>query len=52
MKKDELFEPYYELGFNHFINKNLLGLKRTKTITQRFYFILIILILSISMLTN
>lgn len=52
MKRDKLFEPYYKLGFNHFINKNILGLKRTKTLTQRFYFTLIILILSISMLTN
>lgn len=50
MKKDEIFEPYHKLGFIHFINTNILGLKSPKAATQRFYFVLMFLILSIAFL--
>ncbi|MDX1618184.1 MAG: hypothetical protein R3224_05325 [Balneolaceae bacterium] len=50
MKKEALFEPYHKLGFTHFVNKNLLGLKRPKADTRRFYFSLLFLILAIGIL--
>lgn len=48
--KDKLFEPYYKLGFNHFVNKRILHLKKPKKDVQRFYLTLIGLILSISII--
>ena len=48
--KDKLFEPYYKLGFNHFIYKKLMHLKKPQKETQRFYLTLITLILTISIL--
>lgn len=50
MKRDKLFEPYYKLGFNHFIYKNILGLRRPDGSTLRFYTFLIGLILTIAIL--
>lgn len=50
--KDKLFEPYYKLGFDHFVFKNLLHLKKPKKQVQRFYLSLIILILTISILVG
>lgn len=47
---DELFEPYYKKGFNHFINKRLMHLKKPTVQTQGFYIGLIALILSVSLL--
>lgn len=52
MKKDELFEPYYKLGLNHFINKEMLGLKRPKDATLHFYFLLMTAILLIAILLS
>lgn len=43
--KDKLFEPYYKLGFTHFINKKLMRLKKPKKEIQTFYFGLIAIIL-------
>lgn len=48
--KDELFEPYYKNGFNHFIYKKIMHLKKPKSQTQGFYMGLIALILSFSIL--
>ena len=50
MKRDKLFEPYYKRGFDHFVFKNILGLKRPNEATFRFYLILICLILAIAIL--
>lgn len=47
--KDKLFEPYYKLGFNHFVFKKLLHLKKPKKEIQIFYFGLIAIILTLSM---
>lgn len=48
--KDKLFEPYYKRGFDHFVFKKLLHLKRPGKEAQLFYFGLIALILSVSIL--
>lgn len=48
--KDKLFEPYYKLGFDHFVFKKLLHLKRPGREIQRFYFTLITLILATSII--
>lgn len=45
---DKLFEPYYKQGFNHFIYKKLMHLKKPQKEVRRFYFGLIALILCIS----
>lgn len=48
--KDQLFEPYYKQGFNHFIFKKLMRLKSPTTDIQVFYLGLIAFILGISIL--
>lgn len=47
---DKLFEPYYKLGFNHFINKKLMRLKKPKKEIQVFYLGLITVILSLALI--
>lgn len=48
--KDKLFEPYYKRGFDHFIFKRLLNLKKPRKEIRIFYFALIVLILSVAIL--
>jgi len=36
-----MYSHYYKYGFEHFINKNLLGLKKPDTKKQVFYLIMI-----------
>lgn len=43
MMKDKLFEPYYKRGFDHFIFKKLLNLKKPKKEAIIFYFLFIVL---------
>lgn len=40
MMKDKLFEPYYKRGFDHFIFKKLLNLKKPGKEARIFYFLL------------
>ncbi|MBN2732320.1 MAG: hypothetical protein JXR26_07830 [Balneolaceae bacterium] len=47
--KDKLFEPYYKLGFDHFVFKKLLRLKKPKKEARIFYFGLMTIILILSM---
>lgn len=47
---DKLFEPYYKRGFDHFVFKKLMHLKKPHKEVRRFYFGLIVLILSLSFL--
>lgn len=49
---DQLFEPYYKRGFSHFIFKNLMKLKRPTNEIRVFYFSLITLILTISLIVG
>lgn len=48
--KDKLFEPYYKKGFDHFIFKKVLKLKRPKREAIIFYFFLIALIISLALI--
>lgn len=48
--KDKLFEAYYKHGFDHFIFKNLLKLKRPKMAVQIFYLSLITAIIAASII--
>ncbi|MDZ7771515.1 MAG: hypothetical protein U5K31_02075 [Balneolaceae bacterium] len=48
--KDNLFDPYYKLGLNHFVFKQLMHLKRPSSQVQAFYLTLIFVILSLAML--
>lgn len=48
--KDKLFEPYYKRGFDHFVFKELLHLKRPGKEAQIFYLVLIGLILAIAII--
>lgn len=48
--KDKLFEPYYKQGFDHFVFKKLLHLRKPGKETQIFYLTLIAVIISISFL--
>lgn len=50
--KDKLFEPYYKLGLNHFVFKQLMHLKRPSKQVQTFYLTLIFLILSVAMVVG
>ena len=44
----KIYERYYKLGFDHFIYKQLLGLKKPKKPVRRFYYTLMLLILVLS----
>jgi hypothetical protein len=46
----KIYEKYYKLGFDHFVFKQMLGLKKPKKAVRSFYYTLIFLILSISLL--
>ena len=48
--KDKLFDPYYKRGFDHFVFKKLLRLKRPKTATQIFYLSLITAIITVAII--
>lgn len=48
--KDKLFEPYYKRGFDHFIFKKLLNLKRPKKETKIFYLFLIAVTISLALI--
>lgn len=48
--KDKLFEPYYKRGFDHFIFKKLLNLKKPKKEAKLFYICLIALIISLALI--
>ena len=47
---DKLFEPYYKRGFDHFVFKRLMHLKRPRKGVRRFYFGLITIILALAFL--
>lgn len=44
----KIYERYYKLGFDHFIYKQLLGLKKPKKPVRRFYYTLMLLVLVLS----
>jgi len=48
----KIYERYYKMGFDHFIYKRLLGLKKPKKEVRQFYYVLIFLILGFSMLLS
>lgn len=48
----KIYERYYKLGFDHFIYKRLLGLKKPRKEVRQFYYVLIFLLLGISMLLS
>lgn len=37
----KLYEKYYRLGFDYYINKNLLGLHKPDKNIKRFYYVVI-----------
>lgn len=48
--KHKLFETYYKLGFDHFVFKQLMHLKKPKRQAQQFYLGLIACIIILSMI--
>ncbi len=47
--KTSLYNNYYKLGLEHFINKRLLGLHKPTLYTNVFYLSLIVIIISIAL---
>lgn len=43
--KKTLYNKYYKLGLEHFINKQLLGLHKPNKFTNMFYFTIILLVI-------
>tara|TARA_Y100001935_G_scaffold217449_1_gene189688 strand:- start:136115 stop:136270 length:156 start_codon:yes stop_codon:yes gene_type:complete len=43
--KTGLYDKYYKLGFEHFINKKIMGLHKTRKGTEILYFLLIAFVL-------
>lgn len=48
--KDKLFEPYYKRGFDHFIFKKLLNLKKPTKGAKIFYLFLIAITITLAMI--
>ena len=48
MKTDSLYEKYYKLGLEHFVNKRMLGLHRPDKVTNALYFGLMVVVIAVA----